>query len=183
MAMRATYGMQLGTGTVDALPGLTYTGNRELWSWGAAYRGRFAIDDNSEGYHWGDTNQLTAWAGYTFFPGITATARVAGTVQGKIEGRDMLIIGADARCESGLVRWRNCRSFGGIEVAGHQFGLGNTRLAIEAGAAGVSEPERPSNRPRLAAQCRARSPFQRIGRPATVIPEMPQALSWPSGTA
>ncbi|MGO9484335.1 MAG: hypothetical protein ACLPX9_07095 [Rhodomicrobium sp.] len=134
MAMRATYGMQLGTGTYDLLPGITYTANKDLWSWGAAYRGRFALDDNSEGYHWGDTNSLTGWVGYTFYPGITATARLAGTVQGKIDGKDPEIFGGMQGANPAWYGGETMDLFGGIEVAGHQFGLGNTRLAIEAGA-------------------------------------------------
>lgn len=134
MTMRAMYGMQLGTGTVDILPGLTYTGNRGLWSWGAAYRGRIALDDNVEGYHWGDSQTLTGWAGYTFYPGITATARVAGTVQGKIQGMDPMIMGPMQGTNPAWYGGETVNLFGGVEVAGHYFGLGNTKLAIEGGA-------------------------------------------------
>ncbi len=134
MTMRAMYGMQIGTGTLDFLPGVTYTGNKYLWSWGAAYRGRIALDDNSEGYRWGDYHELTGWLGYTFIPGVTATARVAGSTQGKIEGSDPLIAGPMQGTVPGYYGGQRVDLFGGIEIAGHQFGLGNTRLAIEAGA-------------------------------------------------
>ncbi len=132
MPMRANYGMQLGTGTVDALPGVTYLGRNGLWSWGALYRGRFALDSD-QGYHWGDINQLTGWAGYTFYPGVTATARVAGTVQGKIEGANSQIYGAMQGAYPGWYGGERVDLFGGIEIAGHAFGLGHTKLAIEAG--------------------------------------------------
>ena len=134
MAMRATYGMQLGTGTYDLLPGITYTANKDLWSWGAAYRARIALDDNSEGYHWGDCHTLTGWAGYTFYPGITATARVAGTTQAKIAGKDPQIFGGMQAANPAWYGGETVNMFGGVEIAGHQFGLGHTRLAIEAGA-------------------------------------------------
>ena len=68
MNMRANYGMQLGTGTVDLAPGLTYTGRWKQWSWGAVYRGRYALDTNVEGYSYGNWNDLTGWAGYTWIP-------------------------------------------------------------------------------------------------------------------
>jgi len=134
MTMRAAYGMQLGTGTVDLLPGLTYTGNMHLWSWGAAYRGRFALDNNDEGYHWGDSHMLTGWLGYTVYPGITATARVAGTVQDKIQGQDTQIFGMMQGANPGWYGGEVVNMFGGVEIAGHEFGLGHTRFAIEAGA-------------------------------------------------
>jgi hypothetical protein len=134
MTMRATYGMQLGTGTYDLLPGITYTANKERWSWGAAYRGRIALDDNSEGYHWGDSHTLTGWTGYTFYPGITATARVAGTTQAKIAGKDPQIFGGMQGANPAWYGGETVNLFGGVEIAGHEFGLGHTRLAIEAGA-------------------------------------------------
>lgn len=132
MLMRANYGMQLGTGTYDFMPGVTYLGMKDLWSWGALYRGRFALDSN-QGYHWGDINQLTGWLGYTFIPGITATARIAGTVQGRIEGEDPQIFGGMQGAYPGWYGGERVDLFGGIEIAGHQFGLGHTKLAIEAG--------------------------------------------------
>ncbi|MGO9172722.1 MAG: alpha-amylase [Rhodomicrobium sp.] len=133
MLMRATYGMQLGTGTYDLLPGLTYTAIKDLWSWGAAYRGRIALDSD-QGYHWGDVHQVTGWLGYTFIPGVTATARIAGTVQGKIDGKDPEIFGGMQGANPANYGGETIDLFGGIEIAGHEFGLGNTRLAIEAGA-------------------------------------------------
>jgi hypothetical protein len=134
MTMRAMYGMQIGTGTVDFLPGITYTANKDLWSWGAAYRGRIALDDNGEGYRWGDLHEVTGWLGYTFIPGVTATARIAGSTQGKIDGSDPLIAGPMQGTVPGYYGGQRIDLFGGVEIAGHQFGLGNTRLAIEAGA-------------------------------------------------
>jgi len=133
MLMRATYGMQLGTGTYDLLPGLTYTADKDLWSWGAAYRGRIALDSD-QGYHWGDTHQVTGWLGYTFIPGVTGTARIAGTVQGKIDGKDPQIFGGMQGASPANYGGERVDLFGGIEIAGHEFGLGHTRLAIEAGA-------------------------------------------------
>ena len=132
MLMRANYGMLLGTGTYDFMPGVTYLGMKDLWSWGALYRGRFALNSD-QGYHWGDINQLTGWLGYTFVPGITATARIAGTIQGKIEGSDPQIFGGMQGAYPGWYGGERVDLFGGIEIAGHQFGLGHTKLAIEAG--------------------------------------------------
>ena len=134
MTMRASYGMQIGTGTVDVLPGLTYTGNKHFWSWGAAYRGRFATGNNSEGYHWGDSHMLTGWLGYTVYPGITVTGRVAGAAQDKIQGLDSQIFGRMQGANPAWYGGEVVNMFGGVEIAGHEFGLGHTRLAIEAGA-------------------------------------------------
>ncbi|HUI21910.1 MAG TPA: hypothetical protein VLZ74_12815 [Methylocella sp.] len=65
--------MQLGTGIVDFLPGANYRGQFDQWSWGAVYRGRLALDNNSEGYHYGYQHELSGWGGYTWIPGVTTT--------------------------------------------------------------------------------------------------------------
>ena len=132
MQHRAIYGMQIGSGTFDLLPGLTYTGAKNLWSWGAIYRARLPMNEDN-GYHWGNLQQLTGWAGYTFLPGITATGRIAGTWQGRIEGSDPQIYGGMQGAYPGWYGGERVDLFGGIEIAGHQFGLGHTKLAIEAG--------------------------------------------------
>ena len=77
---------------------------------------------------------LTGWVGYTLFPGITATARVAGTVQDKIQGKDPQIFGRMQGANPAWYGGEVVNMFGGMEVAGHEFGLGHTRFAIEAGA-------------------------------------------------
>lgn len=134
MAMRASYGMQLGTGTVDFLPGITYTGHLQQWSWGAAYRGRLALDNNDQGYHYGDLHEMTAWGGYTWAPGFTTTARIAGSTQGRIHGADPQIFGLMQGTNPQFYGGQRIDVLGGIEFMGKPYGLGNTRLSVEGGA-------------------------------------------------
>jgi hypothetical protein len=134
MTMRASYGMQLGTGTVDLMPGLTYTGHVSRWSWGAAWRGRFPLDENAQGYRYGDFNLLTGWGGYMWIPGLTTTARIAGTSQDRIHGADPMISGLMPATNPDFYGGRTIDILGGIELAGAAFGLGNTHLALEGGA-------------------------------------------------
>ena len=39
--VRIPYAMQLGSGTWDAKPGITYNGNAKNFTWGAQYMGTF----------------------------------------------------------------------------------------------------------------------------------------------
>jgi hypothetical protein len=133
MTMRASYGMQLGTGTVDAEPGLTYTGQLHAWSWGAAYRGRFALDDNAEGYHYGDLNELTGWGGYSWIPGVTTTAEIDGSIQGRIHGVDPLITGLMQGTNPRFYGGKQLSLLGGVEITGSRFGLKGAQLSIVAG--------------------------------------------------
>jgi len=133
MTMRAPYAMQIGTGTVDLVPTVAYTGVLGSWSWGALYRGRFPLDYNSEGYQFGATNELTAWGGYSFFKGVTATARIAASTQDHIHGADALITGLAPPANPLYYGGKHLDMFGGLEIAGHPWGLGHTVVGVEAG--------------------------------------------------
>jgi hypothetical protein len=135
MTMRANYGMQLGSGTVDFMPGVTYTGHLHRWSWGAAYRGRYALDDNSEGYHYGQQTEFSGWGGYMWAPGITTTGRVVGTLQGHIVGSDPLISGVMQGANPLFYGGKRIDLLGGIELDGGALGLPTKgHLDIEGGA-------------------------------------------------
>ena len=132
MTMRASYGMQLGTGTYDILPGLTYIGHQNEWSWGATWRGRFAVDDNDQGYHYGYLDEFNGWGGYTWVPGVTTTARITESLQGKIHGSDPMISGLMQGTNPNFFGGKHTDLLGGVEIAS-PFGLKNTHLSFEAG--------------------------------------------------
>ncbi|ARN81464.1 hypothetical protein [Methylocystis bryophila] len=133
MTMRAPYAMQIGTGTVDLVPTVAYSGIFGAWSWGALYRGRFPLDYNSEGYQFGAANELTAWGGYSFFKGVTATARIAASTQDHVHGADALITGLSPPANPLYYGGKHLDMFGGLEIAGHPWGFGHTVLGVEAG--------------------------------------------------
>lgn len=82
------YGMQLGGGVWDFRPSLTYTGQRERWSWGAQLGGIKRLgDENAHGYVLGDMFQSTAWGSYHLLDWLAASLRGVYTVQGKINGQ------------------------------------------------------------------------------------------------
>ena len=79
------FGMQLGSGTWDFMPSLTYTGEHQRWLWGAQLSGVKRLEDkNKSGYRLGDLFQATAWSGFQLMPWLTASVRGAYTVQGEI---------------------------------------------------------------------------------------------------
>ncbi len=133
MPMRACYGMQLGSGTYDGLYGFTYTGHIKPWSWGAAFRGRAAFDENTEGYRWGPSNELSLWGAYEVLPGLNLTARAAGTQWGRIQGSDSHIFGKMEGANPDYYGGERVEMFGGLEYKLHAFGT-PVRLAVEAGA-------------------------------------------------
>ncbi|MEQ1638289.1 MAG: DUF3570 domain-containing protein [Methylococcales bacterium] len=81
------YGMQLGSGTWDFKPSVTYTGELEQWSWGAQLSGTKRLEDqNASGFAYGDIFQGTAWGSYSVFNWLSASVRGVYTVQGQNRG-------------------------------------------------------------------------------------------------
>ncbi len=85
---RLPYPMQLGSGTVDFLPGITYLGQAENFSWGAQANGVIRFYENSEGYTLGDEFNSTAWAAYKWSDWVSTSFRLAGKVWTDVDGRD-----------------------------------------------------------------------------------------------
>ncbi len=82
------YHMQLGSGTWDFLPSLTYTGQAARWSWGGQLSGIYRLEDENEsGYALGDQFQATAWGGYALSDWLAASVRGIYTTQGEIQGQ------------------------------------------------------------------------------------------------
>jgi hypothetical protein len=82
------YGMQLGSGTWDFKPSLTYTGHIDQWSWGAQANGTVRMENaNTSGYALGDLFQTSVWGGYNLTNWLTASVRAVYTSQGAIKGQ------------------------------------------------------------------------------------------------
>jgi hypothetical protein len=132
--IRGFYGMQPGTGTFDIMPGIVYAGHLGPWSWGLSYRGRLPLGANQQGYLWGDLHEFNGWAGYTWIPGLTTTARVNGSTQGAIRGVDPEIRGPAVPANPLFYGGQRVELFGGATISGKFVGFENATLAVEAGA-------------------------------------------------
>ncbi|MEM1157940.1 MAG: transporter [Verrucomicrobiota bacterium] len=88
---RLPYPMQLGSGTVDFTPGLTYLGQNRNISWGAQAGGVIRFYENHEGYKLGDEFNGTAWAAYRWMDWFSTSFRLAGKVWTDVDGRDSSI--------------------------------------------------------------------------------------------
>lgn len=93
MNMRLPYAMQLGSGTYDIEPGITYSGMGEQVSWGAQLKALVRSGENSEGYTLGDQQALTAWGQYLFQPALSASLRLNARHTDDIDGLDSEIMG------------------------------------------------------------------------------------------
>lgn len=81
------YGMQLGSGTWDFNPSITWQQSAGPWFFGAQASAIVRMESaNDAGYALGNVAQGTAWAGYAADNGLSATLRAAYTWQGAIRG-------------------------------------------------------------------------------------------------
>jgi len=91
---RLAYGMQLGSGTWDALVGAVYWGKQKKWGWGAQYLATIPLEsENSEGWRFGDKHEGTAWISYEWQPDLVTSVRLRGETQDEIHGIDPKIYG------------------------------------------------------------------------------------------
>ncbi len=83
-----SFGMQLGSGTWDLKPSLTYLGNAGRWSWGAQVSGTKRLQSrNNLGYALGDEIQGSVWAGYRPLDWLSLSVRNVYKAQDKIRGQ------------------------------------------------------------------------------------------------
>lgn len=130
---RAFYGMQSGTGTFDLIPGVLYAGTIAPWSWGLSYRARLPLGVNNEGYMWGNYQELNAWGGYTWLPGVTTTARVNFNIQSPINGKDYWMAGKLQSANPTFYGGKKIEIYGGAEMDGKLFGKPGFSVGVEAG--------------------------------------------------
>jgi hypothetical protein len=81
------YGMQLGSGTWDFKPSLTYSGEADRFSWGAQVTGTKRLEIRNVSYFsFGDIFQSSVWAGVQWTDWLGTTLRGIYTSQGKVRG-------------------------------------------------------------------------------------------------
>lgn len=81
------YGMQLGSGTFDALPSVTYTGRSGMISWGAQLSAEIRLEDeNDSGFAFGDQYGATVWGALRVVDWLSLSARLEWSDQDPISG-------------------------------------------------------------------------------------------------
>ena len=131
MTMRLPYSMQVGSGTLDFEPGVTYNGKNGKVTWGAQLSGVFPLEENDEGYDLGNSQKLTAWMQYLFADAFSASLRFTQENKDSINGVDSNIMGpvqtADPDNYGGDASYLSL----GFNVVGQEGGLRGQRLAFE----------------------------------------------------
>jgi hypothetical protein len=79
--------MQLGSGTFDFLPSLTYVQQFEHWSWGAQANGTIRLEfENDNGYRLGNKFELVNWIAYNLTEWVGLNGGLSYEYTGKLKG-------------------------------------------------------------------------------------------------
>jgi len=128
------YSLQLGSGTFDLLPGLTYVGQTEDLVWGAQARGTIRLGENDHEYRLGNAYRINLWSSYRvtdwFGPSVRLDWQQWGNVAGADPALDPLKNPAfDANKQSG----RRLDALIGLNFYADRGFLKGHRLSLEAG--------------------------------------------------
>ncbi|MEJ2682550.1 MAG: transporter [Gammaproteobacteria bacterium] len=129
--LRLPYAMQLGSGSYDLEPGITYTGHQNRLGWGAQFLATVRLGDNDEDYNLGDKQHVTGWGTYRVSNWSSLSLRLSYTHEATIDGIDSHI--------TAPVTTANPENYGGnrwdlgfgVNVVGQDNALRGHRLALE----------------------------------------------------
>ena len=82
------HSMQIGSGTWDFIPSVTYNRFYDDWSWGSKFAATIHTGTNSEGYRRGDKLELNLWAAKEINPKFALNSRVDFKAWEDYHGKD-----------------------------------------------------------------------------------------------
>ncbi len=126
LGMQAPYAMQLGSGTYDLIPSVTYKDEADTHGWGAQLEYTYRIGTNDNEYSLGDKAELTAWFAQKLGSHLHFTGRLDYLNWQRIEGQDpkinpMMAPTSDPQATGGQ-RLDVLVGFTGV-FGGHRIGL------------------------------------------------------------
>jgi hypothetical protein len=86
--VKAGYPMQLGSGTYDLIPGITYADAADNLGWGFQASYRLRLGDNDNDYSLGDIAEVFGWTKYVISPSFLVLGKLTYTDWSRIDGQD-----------------------------------------------------------------------------------------------
>lgn len=87
-SVHLSYPMRVGSGSYELLPGVTYRGQTEKWTWGFQSIVTIPLGYNRYSYELGNQIDLNAWAWRRLSERFAASGRLHGSGWGNIRGQD-----------------------------------------------------------------------------------------------
>ena len=85
---KLSYPMQIGSGTIDLNPSITYTLRSARLSWGSQIAGTVRLGDNDNGYSFGDRLDATTWGAVSLGHTLSISARLRFQAWDDVKGAD-----------------------------------------------------------------------------------------------
>ena len=147
-AVRTPYPMQIGSGTFDLEPGITYRDQTSRFGWGAQLRGTIRLGENDEGYAFGNRAMATIWGAAALTPGVSVSARIEAQTLGRVDGMDPRIMGPVQTANPDFQGGASLTAFAGVNFAATSGALKGWRLGLEGGIPVVQDlngPQMPND--------------------------------------
>ena len=128
---RLPYPMQLGSGSYDLKPSVTYNGDWGSWRIGGQANAVVRLNDNNGDYRLGDKAELHGWAMKRFTDWLSGSVRIDVSHQGKIDGEDTNISLPVQTAQTNFSGGTFANLSLGVNLIGQSGALANHRLAIE----------------------------------------------------
>ena len=130
------YGMQLGSGTWDFHPAITYLGQTESYSYGAQLGGILRIGENDQDYTLGNKFCASLWGARIITDSLSASAKLDYSSQDEVDGSDSRLDARNMMMPSPgfnpTSQGRDLSTFGlGLNYYFQEGGLSGHRLAAE----------------------------------------------------
>ncbi len=131
---RSSYMMQLGTGSWDFMPGITWLKTGNKLSYSVQLLGVIRPFDNPLNYHWGNEICANAWGAYQVLPFLGISLRGEAVYSDAISGMDPMIY-AFTEPASNPVNYggNKIKGLGGLNLYGSKGILRESKLGMEYG--------------------------------------------------
>ena len=133
---RLPYPMQIGSGSYEVLPGLSYTKLNNSYSYGWQLNASIKLDTNDNGYKLGDSYNVTAWIAKPIFDNLSVSSRLDFNKIEAIEGRDSTldsVVAAIVTADPSLSDREFVDLYLGVNYVVPESLISNMRLALEGG--------------------------------------------------
>ncbi|MEO9469647.1 transporter [Parasphingorhabdus sp.] len=132
--VRVPYMMQIGSGTWDLKPAITFKGWADKLGYGVQYNGTIRTGSNDQGYRFGDVHEATAWVSYLAAQGVSLSGRVKARTTGRVDGIDPMIMGPVQTANPDFQGGDRVDLIAGINTVVTHGALAGHRFALEIGA-------------------------------------------------
>lgn len=130
---RMAYGMQLGSGTYDLMPSLSYQNAKGRWAWGVTADAVIRLGSNSAGYSLGDQVGLHGWVSYKPATWVSYSVGLEARHTGRIDGIDANIAGPMQGADPLNYGGETVDLHLGVDLTGQRGALKGHRLGLTVG--------------------------------------------------